>query len=167
MANSTPKGGKVVDPTPYDLAVISVIETLDGNNHLLQTGYKKFKNKGELLEWLGIRRDSWGDIQNHRRHVPTRGKATKEMIIDKLVRHFEVNRDFLLHNAGPMFKRNILVAEAEVIYKTRQNLEEECEKLAAENKQLKRRVRELEKLSEQQAQLLDAKKVRQKVRQKR
>jgi hypothetical protein len=158
---------KVVEPTPFDLAVIAVIETIDGNLHLLQKGYKHFKTKGDLLDWLGIDINHWGNIQNHTRHVPTRGKeANKESITDKLVRRFEVNRNFLETNSGPMFKSSIMLEEPEVHYKSRQQLEKELEETEAKLKTARLRIKELEKLADQQAQLIAGKKVRQKVRQK-
>jgi hypothetical protein len=156
-----------VEPTPFDLAVISVIETLDGNQHLLQKGYKHFSHKQDLLDWLGLEINKWSNIKNHERHVPTRGKKTnKELIIDKLVRRFDVNRSFLETNTGPMFKTSIMLEEPEVHYKSRQQLEKELEEAEVKLKTARLRIKELEKLADQQAQVIAGKKVSQKVRQK-
>lgn len=162
MPKPTPKGRvqrKPVDPTPFDLAIVAVVETIDGNQHLLQNKYKKFQNKSDLLTWLGIARNVWPDIKSQYRRVTTK-EEKKEQIINKLMNTFGVNEKFLRFYDGAMFKSNILEDNPEVHYRTRSDIEKENDDLKTQVKALRVRVRELEKLTEQQSQLITPRKRR-------
>ncbi len=101
---------KRVDPTPFDLGVIKVVEYLASVMHNLRHDLPQFENKGDLIKAIGLTQWKWHEMVNNLRHVST--KADKQTaIVAKLHSLFRVDPNYIYHYPQwpRMFVEEILV----------------------------------------------------------
>lgn len=87
---------KKVGPTPFDLGVINVVEYLSSILTTLKPEYENFKHKNDILKALGIEKEKWSEIVNHRRHVSTKPDRQAE-IVGQLRKLFKVDPNYIYH----------------------------------------------------------------------
>lgn len=100
-----------ITPTPFDLAVIKIVETLSANIQLIDPEIVRVRSKKDILDILELNQYHWSDIIHHRRHVTT--KADKETrIINILADKFSIDKRYIYKypNHREMFAGQLLIA---------------------------------------------------------
>lgn len=153
---------KTINPTPFDLAVIDVVETLSHNLHKIDSDIVHVNSKKEILDLLEINHLQWPDIRNNKRHVSTKSD-TQSRIIHRLQTKFDVDPRFIYQypHHKSMFARNIMAGtsfaipgSAKVLQRIVGDLKTQVEKL--ENELIKKQdeIELLQDILETQRQLI-------------
>lgn len=150
---------ETITPTSFDLAVISLVETLSNQIDKIDPEVVRVRSKKDILDILDISQYHWSDICNHKRHITT--KADKEQrIIGALVNKFNIDRRYIdrFPHYKTMFVRNIM-AEEEAIYEVMPGSAKVLQRLLGntreENAELKKEITKLKETISFQTDMLE------------
>lgn len=148
----------IVNPTPFDLGVINVVEYLDSMLPQLSQEYAHLQNKKDILASIGINPASWSNMVNHQRHVTTK-VAKQAEIVSKLRQLYKVDPQYIWNygHYKRMFITNLVdtatvqaTSSAIEMRKTIVLLQERIDSLEQEIKRLNAEVKRYKSIAELQ-----------------
>jgi DNA-directed RNA polymerase subunit H (RpoH/RPB5) len=94
MSNRKSNNEHFIDPDPFDLAIIEVVELLYSKAPTMKLLDESIPDKKDILKKIGITPEHWPQMMNHQRHVSTK-RLKQEDIVKKLKESYWVNPDYI------------------------------------------------------------------------